>query len=200
MTEFWLVRHGQTNWNLEGRYQGSRDIELNETGIRQAESAAGRLSDKPFEAVYSSPLRRCLRTARMIAAANVSEPEVEVDDRLVEVNLGKWEGVLFTDIQRDYPDELEARRLDPLHARPPGGESALEVAGRMALAVDDIAGRHPEGPVLLVSHGLALASLLCLAQDVPLERVYGMVPENADPVVVQWQPGLRSPEKQVKNG
>jgi len=189
MTEFWLVRHGQTKWNLEGRYQGSRDIALNENGKKQANRIAERLKHIAFKAVYSSPLQRARLTAVRIAEVNEQDLSVCLDARLAEVNLGEWEGKLFSNIQRDYPAEIQARKTDPLHARPPGGESAIEVAQRMAQAADEIAALHPEGPVLLVSHGLALASLICQARGVSLENVYDMVPENAEPAMVQWDPG-----------
>lgn len=195
MAEFWLVRHGQTNWNVEGRYQGSRDIALNENGHNQANRIADRLKDVAFEAVYSSPLMRTLHTAEAIAEKNRMGLKVQTDPRLVEVDLGEWEGKLFSDIQRDYPEEIRERKDNPLHARPPGGETALEVAERMAQAADEIAARHPHGPVLLVSHGLALASLICQARNIPLEQVYDRVPENAEPVVVHWNPG---PDFQVQ--
>lgn len=191
MTQLWLVRHGQTNWNLEGRYQGSRDIGLNENGQQQASAIAEGLKDVRFEAIYSSPLQRARRTAEWIAAKNELNPLVQIDPRLVEVDLGEWEGKLFDDIQRQYPEEIQERKTNPLHARPPKGETALEVAQRMAEAADEISERHPQGPVLLVSHGLALASLICMARAIPLEKVYEMVPENAEPVVVEWSPGKR---------
>ena len=185
MTEIWLVRHGQTEWNLEGRYQGSRDIELNENGLEQARQTAEQLKDVGFTAVYSSPLSRAYQTALMIAKKQ--SVLVNTDNRLVEVSLGEWEGMLSSDIRQQYPHEIEERQRNPLHARPPGGESAAEVAKRMAAAVNDISRVHPVGPVLLVSHGLALASLICQAQDIPQEKVYDMVPENADPIIIQWE-------------
>jgi broad specificity phosphatase PhoE len=189
MTEFWLVRHGQTDWNLEGRFQGGRDIALNLNGKDQASRIAKRLQEVQFEAIYSSPLLRARHTAERIAEMNENHPEIQLDDRLVEVDLGEWEGMLFEDIQRQNPSEFEMRKTDPLHARPPGGETALEVATRIAGAADEIANRHPQGRVLLVSHGLTMAAFICLAQDIPLENVYSMIPENAEPVVVEWVPG-----------
>lgn len=186
MTEFWLVRHGQTLWNVEGRSQGSIDIELNECGLSQARLAAQQLKTICFEAVYSSPLKRAYRTAEIIAAE--CRTPVQVDCRLAELSMGVWEGMLFSEILQHYPTQIAERETDPLHARAPGGETVLELCERMAQAAADIATAHPLGPVLIVSHGLALAVLLCVIKGIPLEDVYNRVPENADPVRVTWSP------------
>ncbi len=184
MTEFWLVRHGQTNWNREGRFQGSVDIALNENGLEQAQKIAEQLKDVKFQAIYSSPLQRARQTAEMIAER--SGMKVQFDTRLIEISLGEWEGKVYDEICRDYPDEMDERRINPLYARAPGGETAVQVAERMRQAVDEIAAQHPEGPILVVSHGLALSALVCLAHTGSLENVYHTVLDNAKPIVVQW--------------
>ena len=184
MTQLWLVRHGQTDWNLEGRFQGSRDIALNLSGQEQARQIAAQLKGEQFDAIYSSPLVRALRTAETIAA--VHGMPVQVDPLLVEVRLGAWEGMLEAEIHQQYP-QLERERLcNPLHTPPPGGETAAEVAERMALAADEIARTHPGGTVLLVSHGMALSTLICLTEGISLNRVFEFIPENALPVIVSW--------------
>lgn len=187
MTEFWLVRHGQTLWNQEGRAQGSLDIELDETGLSQAQQLAWQLKDSVFQAIFSSPLKRAYKTAEIIASQ--IKVAVQVDARLVEISLGVWEGMLFPDIQAQYPHELEQRKSDPVHALAPGGETALAVSLRMRQAVDDISHRYPFGQVVLVSHGLALSTLFCVATGTPLDEVYDHVPDNAEPVLINWPNG-----------
>lgn len=184
MTWLILARHGQTDWNIEGRYQGQTDLSLNETGRAQARELAEQLADQPVVAIYSSDLRRARETAGIIAER--VGLAVQVDERLREVHLGRWEGMLFSDIVAQYPSVWEQRQRDPVHSRPPGGESAAEVSVRVWAVVDEIAGRHAPGPVLIVSHGLALAALLCRAQNIPLTRIYEMVPDNAHPITVDW--------------
>ncbi len=184
MTELWLVRHGQTDWNLERRYQGHSDTPLNATGLEQARLAAEALAGRSYTAIYSSDLTRARVTAESIARR--LGMEVQIDPRLREVNLGVWEGMVVTDIQAQYPAEWEARQSNRLYGRPPGGESVHDVAARIWPAVDDLAARHPDGALILVSHGLALATILCRAQGLPLETARELIPDNAQPHCVLW--------------
>ena len=185
MTELWLVRHGQTDWNVEGRYQGQADQPLNDVGFAQARALARELDGRHFDALYSSDLLRARQTAATIAQQ--LGLQVTVDRRLREINQGEWEGQLFTDIVRRYEDEIAARREDPVGSRPPGGESVAEVASRIWTAVDEIVLAHPGGRVLLVSHGLALATLMARARGASLAEVYSLIPDNASPQVITWE-------------
>jgi broad specificity phosphatase PhoE len=189
MTQLILARHGETDWNREGRYQGQADPPLNAAGQSQAEILAERLAGQPLEAAYSSNLRRALQTAR--AVARVTGVRLHIDPRLREVNQGEWEGMLATEIAQVYPAEWAACQRDPVHGRPPGGESVEEVAGRVWAAVDDILGRHPVGPVLIVSHALALATLRCHASGVPLAEVHRMALANGSLLRFEWPVGKK---------
>ena len=187
MTTLWLVRHGQTDWNLTGRWQGqaSHAPELNDVGRTQALSIRDQLKNVRFSAVYSSDLLRSRQTAELIA-----EPfglPVTLEPRLREMNLGSWEGMLSDDIRAQFPQELMMRDLDPLNTRAPQGESPLEVAARVYAAMDDIAAKHPGNSVLIVGHGVSLAVIICRAEGIPLERVYEHIPDNAKPYRVEWK-------------
>lgn len=182
MREIWLLRHGQTDWNLQGRWQGQASFApgLNKTGFAQARSAAEELSDIQFSAIYSSDLLRARQTAE--AVAEKQGLPVLLDERLREVNLGEWEGLLSDEVKARYAEELEERERNPLHARPPQGETLAEVAERAKAAVNDILQKQAQGPLLIVSHGLTLASLICMSSHIPLEKAYEHIPENATPV------------------
>lgn len=182
MREIWLLRHGQTDWNLQGRWQGQAPFApgLNETGFAQARSAAEELSGIRFSVIYSSDLLRARQTAE--AVAEKQGLSVLVDERLREVNLGEWEGMLSEDVKARYPNELKERDENPLNARPPQGETLAEVAERAGTAVKDILQKQAQGPLLIVSHGLTLASLICVSSHIPLEKAYEHIPENATPV------------------
>ena len=186
MTEIWIVRHGQTDWNVEGRYQGQADRPLNAVGLAQAQQAAEQLRGRDFAAIYSSDLQRARVTAEIIAG-QLGLP-VQVDRRLREVNQGEWEGMLTADIEQRYADEWAERRTDRLHAAPPGGESLAQVAARVLEGVSDIAQRHPEQRILIVSHGLALSVVLCAAAGAPLTEAFQRIPDNAQPMVIEWLP------------
>jgi broad specificity phosphatase PhoE len=181
MKEVWLLRHGETDWNLQGRWQGQAPFApgLNEAGFAQARSAASVLSNVRFAAIYSSDLLRARQTAE--AVAEQQGLRVIFDGRLREVNLGVWEGMLSEDVKARYLKELEEREKNPLRARPPQGETLAEVAERVQAALKDILQEQAQGPVLIVSHGLALAALSCLAGGVPLEKAFAHIPENAKP-------------------
>jgi broad specificity phosphatase PhoE len=185
MTRLCLVRHGQTNWNLEGRYQGQSDVPLNENGRAQARNLAEQLQGQPFLAIYTSSLLRAKETADIIAAA-VHLP-VTFEPRLAEINQGEWEGQLVDGIKTRYAELWQQHTIDPASVRPPGGETITEVAGRVYAALNDITHLHPIGLVLVVSHGLALATVMCKVRGLPIEQAYTVIPDNAKPVWVDWE-------------
>jgi len=186
MTRFCLVRHGQTAWNLEGRYQGQSDIPLNAAGLEQARELARTLQNVRFDAVYSSDLVRALETANTIIALQ-DHLQVHVDPRLREINQGEWEGVQIEEIRAHYAHLWQARQVDPVNLRPPGGETVGEVFQRMHSALDEIAGLYLGGNVLVVSHGLALATILCFIQGFPIGQAYLHIPDNSVPIWISWQ-------------
>jgi broad specificity phosphatase PhoE len=192
MTTLWLVRHGQTEWNLEGRYQGQTDVPLNAAGILQAQTLAAELAGQPFDAIYSSDLQRARVTAEIIGRS-LSLP-VYTDVRLREINQGQWEGKIYRDLLNSHSEEMLARRQNPYGFRPPDGETAGEVALRVIQVADEIAATFPMGRVIIVSHALALAALFCKAKGLTLLEVYDHLPHNAHPMVVQWPSKAASPE------
>jgi broad specificity phosphatase PhoE len=184
MTELWLIRHGQTDWNLAGRWQGqaSNAPGLNETGRVQALATLKLLTGKQFAAIYSSDLLRSRQTAELIA--ETLGLDIILEPRLREIDLGEWEGMLSRDIEARCPEELAARDHDPLHAHAPRGESLLEVAERVIAAINDITKKYPDGSILIVSHGVSLAVIICHSEKIPMKEAYEHVPENAQPYCV----------------
>ncbi len=184
MTRFWLARHGETDWNREGRFQGQADLPLNAIGLKQARRLAALLAEADLQALYCSDLQRALQTASIIGARLGLAPIQ--DCRLREMRLGEWEGMLKEQIIAVDPQLWERRELDPLHVKPPGGENLLELAERVWPAADQIARQYPGRQVLLVAHGVSLACLICRARSLPLERAFQMIPDNAHPDQVEW--------------
>jgi len=184
MTEFCLVRHGQTDWNLQGRYQGQSDVPLNAAGLMQAQVLARRLAGERFDAIYTSDLARARQTAEAIAA--LQKLPVHLDTRLREINLGEWEGMLVDTISARYAGLWQQRQVDPARMQAPGGETAGQVLLRITAALDDISLGYPSARVLIVSHGLALATILCTVRGIPIGQAYQNIPENADPLWVTW--------------
>lgn len=196
MTTFWLVRHGQTDWNVQGRWQGHTDPPLNELGRKQTQILAEGLANVHFDAIFSSDLDRAYETA--CAVGDRQGIKVRIEGRLREINLGEWEGLTREEIKHLYPAEWKDREQFPLEARPPGGESVLELAERIIPAVSDIARTYPSGRVLIVSHGLALGVIICHAQGLPLEQSFDSIPNNAVPVSIEWDMARRAEQSTSK--
>ncbi len=184
MTYFWLVRHGETDWNQEGRFQGQADPPLNENGRRQARQMVGSLAQQRIRALYCSDLKRAVQTAQIIGEELAIKPQH--DQRLREICLGEWEGMFKEQIKAAYPEVWVRRQLDPVHVRAPGGENLLELATRVWAAADQIAQQHPSDAVVLVSHGVSLACLICRASGLQLNQALEMIPANAHPVQIEW--------------
>jgi 2,3-bisphosphoglycerate-dependent phosphoglycerate mutase len=157
------VRHGETDWNADGRIQGQRDIALNDKGQWQARRAADRLAEDntPVAAIYSSDLARALDTARSIA--QVLGLDVGTDRRLRERGFGDFEGRTFTELEQDYPhDTARWRARDPAWA-PPGGETLATLGERIASATAELAQRHLGQQIVLVAHGGVLDMMYRIA-------------------------------------
>jgi alpha-ribazole phosphatase len=185
MNRLCLVRHGQTDWNLEGRYHGQSDVPLNENGRAQAHVIAQQLQGESFAAIYSSDLRRARETAEIIAAA-IHLP-IRLEPRLREIDQGEWEGQLVDIIKARYAGLWQERIVDPTNVRPPGGETVGEVAKRVYDVLNDITRLYPIGQVLITSHGLALATVICKVRNIPIGQAYTMIPDNAEPIWVDWE-------------
>ena len=169
MTRLALVRHGQTDWIVEGRWQGQADPPLNERGREQARQAAVSLRDCKLVALYSSDLRRALETAQIIGAEVRLTPVPE--PRLREIDLGAWQGRLSTEIQARYPDAYERWLRSPPTVQPPSGETLTTLAVRVLGAVNEIIASTPQGMVGIVSHELPIAVILCRSLGLGLEHV-----------------------------
>ncbi|MBI4926558.1 MAG: histidine phosphatase family protein [Anaerolineae bacterium] len=186
MMRLCLIRHGQTDWNVEGRYQGQSDVPLNETGRAQAACLAAQLQAERFSAVYTSDLQRAAETARILASPQGLP--VHTDMRLREINQGEWEGQLVGVIQTRYEALWKMRSANPGSVRPPGGETVEEVSRRVCAALDELAERHPGGRVLVVSHGISIAVAICRAHSMPISQAYNHIPGNTVPIWLDWPP------------
>jgi broad specificity phosphatase PhoE len=149
VTTILLARHGETDWNRDNRFQGHADPPLNETGRTQAAELAATLAQQELAAVYSSPLRRALETARVVAAPHGLDP-IRVE-ALREVDVGSWQGLTRTEIEQRFPDQF-ARWLDYEQGWP-DGESYDEMGRRVVAALLELAAAHEGERVLAVSHG-----------------------------------------------
>ncbi len=158
MLRIYFVRHGQTEWNFIKKFQGQKDIPLNDMGRQQAQQVADYLKKVPFDVMYSSDLSRAADTADVI---NVHHNlPIERDSRLREKSFGCFEGFTAQEAQVKYPDIRNAYHADRLNFVIPGGESRLQFIIRVGEFLEQIHEKHAEQTVAIVAHGGVLGSMM----------------------------------------
>lgn len=163
---FW--RHGRTEWNRVGRFQGQQDIALDPSGVRQAAEAAAVLRFLAPDAIVSSDLSRALQTGSALAEA--TGLRIGQDKRLRETFAGAWEGQTFTQIAEQDAPLLAAWSAGVGSVRASGGETRIDVGSRVADAVTEAVGGLPAGGTLVaVSHGGAIRAGICALLGLPTE-------------------------------
>lgn len=158
MPEIILARHGETEWNVSEVFRGRIDVDLNETGVKQAELLAGYLSNVRVEAVYSSPLKRALKTAAAIT--DYQKLEVNIAPGLIDFNFGEWQGLSHHEVQDKYQELYKEWMSHPERVRMPIGESLDDVRNRAMTVVGEVIARYKE-TVVLVSHRVVNKVLIC---------------------------------------
>ena len=158
MAKLILARHGETEWNVGKVFRGRADVNLNEVGIKQAELLGKHLCHLGLEAIYSSPVKRALDTANIVARC--MEVAVCISEGLTDFDFGEWQSLSEQEVKRLYPDILNEWQSSPHKVRMPGGENLDDVTKRTAEVVDEVLSRH-HGNVLLVSHRVVLKVLIC---------------------------------------
>lgn len=175
--QLYLVRHGQTDWNLNHRFQGQTDVPLNKTGEDQVQKIAQRLSKIKIDAIYSSDLKRTVQTADIIASHH--KVNCTTDPRWRELSFGAWEGLTYDEIKAREPELLEKWRTDPLNAAAPKGETLQQLATRVDSALDDLRADHADQTVLLTVHGGTIQALVCLALTIELKHYWQFAVSSA---------------------
>jgi len=159
MTELILIRHGETDWNRELRFQGQLDVPLNATGLEQALRVADRLAREPMHQLHSSDLQRALQTAQAVARRSELSLDPVLDTALREQNFGVVEGLRVTDIQQQFPQAWDQWVRFEADFAFEGGESTRTFHARVLAAVRALARRHPEQTLTVVTHGGVLDML-----------------------------------------
>ena len=172
MNDWYIVRHGETQWNAERRVQGHTDVPLHDGGREQAALTGRRLADTRFAAVYSSDLVRARETAEIITAASNTGPyEIVFDERLREISFGKLEGKTWTEMD----DAIRAvQHEQDLDFAPDGGESYRELLDRLGAFAEMLRERHTHGDVLVVGHGAAFRALAVRLLRLPDEAFWSL--------------------------
>jgi 2,3-bisphosphoglycerate-dependent phosphoglycerate mutase len=158
-TTVYLIRHGQTAWNRERRFQGQLDEPLDETGLQQAEAVAQWIADQniKFDAMYSSDSLRAAQTAQTIADA-IGMTLVK-STQLREIHCGEWQGLIYDEIKEKYADEYKEWRSRPDGTPPPGGETIGAVQNRIVSFYNQTI-NSSDKKIMIVSHGMSLVTLI----------------------------------------
>ena len=181
----YFARHGQTDWNILGKVQGTTDIPLNENGILQARKLCEYLKEKniTFEKIYTSYQVRAKQTAQIIDEQ--FHTGYEVVSGLEEMNLGLFEGHTWDEIHSLYPDELKLWNSYKRYNRSPEGESYQMVLERLFKALDYIFSQNDKTSdknLLIISHGAVIMTLIAIYNDIPFEQSHTIAVDNASPI------------------
>lgn len=177
MTAIYVLRHPQTTWNAEQRYQGRLESPVSAEGRVQSRLAARAFAGSPLVAVYSSPLARSLYLARELAQA--ADSPLIIDQRLTEIAQTPWEGLYLQEIRRRYPELHDQWYERPDRVRFSGGESLVDVQSRALSAFAGIYGAHPDCNVAVVTHAVVIQCLAAAALNLDLQYIHRIAVHNA---------------------
>jgi 2,3-bisphosphoglycerate-dependent phosphoglycerate mutase/probable phosphoglycerate mutase len=206
-TDVWFVRHTQTDWNRERRYQSHSDRPLTAFGESRAEAIAQRLHALHFAAIISSNLLRTDHLATLIAEHNRYPSPAQHDPRWREADHGDWEGLTYREVAARYATQAQQRFADMWNSRAHGGESTADLWARVQVAWDDLLRRYDGQRILIVTHATPIQLLLCALLGVPFERSWqfrvdlggitnlDLYPSGAIARVINETPALRSSQR-----
>lgn len=187
MGKIYLIRHGETDSNKGHRFQGRMNLPLNAKGMQQVAGLVEHMQELPVDAIYcSSMLRACMTAAPLAMSKNMAYHPL---DLLQEVSFGDWEGLEYGEINRRWPEEMEAFLTRPGEWIPPHGESFHDVEARCAQAFDYIFAREGhEKNIAIVSHGGIIRVQLCMLLGIPLNNLWKLSVHNVSVSTLNdWQ-------------
>lgn len=176
MNKLYVARHGETDWNLQGKTQGIKDSQLTEFGLQQAELLANRLIDENIDIIYSSSLYRAESTATIIS--NILNVPYFCNEDLNEINFGSWEGLTNEEISKLYPNELKQWRNEPHRAIIPEGEKLIIAQKRIVRLIESLLKDSTNAKVLLISHSTVIKLLLLHILGIELSNYYRLKQDN----------------------
>jgi broad specificity phosphatase PhoE len=170
MLNLYVIRHGETEWNTQKRMQGRLDSDLTDKGVNDALLLGERLKETGFQRVISSPSKRAVETAnRVIGKRSIS---IETDERLMEIDLGSWQGKTESEIKELFPTQFNSYWNQPVMYENPRGESFLDVKNRVADFLFNLEKTIPSGNVLIVTHGVVVKTLYLLCRNASVEEIW----------------------------
>jgi len=161
MTTMYLIRHGQTDWNKDKIFRGRADVPLNAHGRKEARALGRHLKNVRVTACYASPLSRALETAE--AAAAPHSLAVKLDDGIIDIDYGEWQGLSEAQVHRRYAGLFRQWHETPQRVRFPGGENLASVRRRALASLDRIRIENPDATVFVVAHRVVTKVIMCAA-------------------------------------
>lgn len=186
-TRLYLVRHGETLWNKEFRYQGHSDVALTEEGREQARLLAKKLIKEEFQAFYASDLSRARETAEIIAKPH--KLEVQVLPELRETKFGAWEGLTYPQLQEQYAEVLNKWIADPLNTTLPEGESLRDLINRVSDGIQKLIHKHKGEKILVAAHGGVNRVILALALAMDVAEYWRIRQDNTALNIIDYYDG-----------
>ena len=188
MTKVYIVRHGQTAWNLEEVFRGRADIPLDETGKKEVHLAGEALKDETLHAVYSSPLSRSMETAENIAKFhNLPVTPLEA---IIDISYGEWEGVGLKEVQQQSPDLYALWLQEPHKIRFPQGETLEEVCSRIMEALEDLLIKHRNENIVLVAHRVPNKVICCTLLGLDNSNFWRIQQDTASTNLFTYKDGI----------
>ncbi|MEM7555167.1 MAG: histidine phosphatase family protein [Cyanobacteria bacterium P01_A01_bin.84] len=188
-----LVRHGETEWNLQKRFQGATDISLNENGKQQSEKIANFLKEVSLDFATSSPLKRSVETAEMILQYH-SEIELKLQEGLQEVNHGLWQGKTETEVEEEFPAIIQCWRNHPQKVQMPNGENLEQVWERIQRVwqnlIENATSSEDKLIGLVVAHGAINKALICHILGLSPESFWNFRQSNGSISVIDYPSGM----------
>ncbi|HHP7231428.1 MAG TPA: histidine phosphatase family protein [Xenococcaceae cyanobacterium] len=163
-----FLRHGETVASKTDGFCGTSDVELTTDGVKMAQEFAAAYSSVPWQAIFSSPMRRTMATAKPLC--DLIGQEMQLRDGLREIDFGKWEGKTPAEVNQQFHDEFVRWQSEPGWNSPPGGERAIDVARRSSLVIEEIEQTYASGNVLIVAHKATIRIILCSLLGIDVGR------------------------------
>ncbi|MFO7167404.1 MAG: histidine phosphatase family protein [Chloroflexota bacterium] len=180
-----IIRHGESEWNRIGRYQGQADAPLSELGLRQAEALANRLRNEPLDVIFTSPLQRAAKTAAAVARYHPDVPLYN-EPALLEIHHGDWQGLMVDEVKERYGDGLREWRMHPTRAQMPNGESFSNILKRVLDFKDRLLLEYAESNVLISTHDVVVKILVADALGMNMDRINRIWVTNASISVIEY--------------
>ena len=184
-----VVRHGESEWNRIGRYQGTFDAPLSDMGVRQAEALGERLRTESFHTIYTSPLQRARLTAEAVHRHHPETPFV-VDPAIAELDHGEWSGLMVDEVIQKFGDGLREWRMHPTRSQMPGGESFSNILKRVLDFKEALLKQHADQTILMSTHDVVVKILVADALGMHMDGINQIWVTNASISVIEYGPDM----------